>query len=543
MRRHSRVVLAVGLWLLGCGTSTSTPADLGPEQQDLSSETSLVDSLFTDVSEASETSPESDLPGPETIEVLDASDSEERVDVTPTPWTQQATVVVNDLQFIEVEGARFFALGFHASDGLVWDGIAGPGECDKSTLSGYLDINIEKTHAAASAGANLVYLWGYGDRTQELLDVTPRFKGRFHGQYATVMPPEDDVVPIFYNEYGEVDLDGYSPEKAVEMREDMAAFLAREGKYSLESMPNLPPVDQVGHMAWHPTFRMIGNGDGNGEMLTSEEATDLAQTTNMMIGDSYTYVENRFDWSLPGEAIMAIATGQKGDVGEGYDEWLEADDPDHRSYFSSGWDLAHSLVSRRSPGTVVWMWLQGYAFGDGIARDECEDSGPNDSWASGGFPPFDYLVKDAVSVIAAGATGFIYFGFNSTRWDEANRMIGVFKALSHPEVYEPVLLSPRLELGFDTTYLGEEDDSGLGRAHVLVKWHEPTRTAYLIAANPGAHETTIAVPFPWSLSRAERLNWEAPGFEDSQDVSLEDRTLTVTLARDSGTILRVTPLF
>lgn len=467
------------------------------------------------------------------------SDAAEEVIV----WSEERTKTVDDIRFLSVDGRRFFAIGFHTGDGLVWDGVAGPGECDKDTQKGYLDINIEKTHKAAEAGANMVYLWSYKERTKELIDVTPRFKGRFHSQYGTAMPVEDDVVPVFYNAFGESDLDGFDQAEVDKMAADFADFSARAGKYSLENMPNLPPVDKVGHFAWHPTFRMIGTGDGKSEMLTPEQATALAQTTNMMIGDNYTYVENRFDLSIPGEAIMAAATGQKGNKGEGYDYWLSIDDPEHRSYFSGGWDLAHSLVTKGKPDSVVWMWLQGYSFGDSIAAGACEDDGPNDSWAAGGFPTKAYLIKEITSVVAAGATGIVYFGFNNTRWPEADIMISTFKVLASQDVYEPALLSPTLDLGIDTRFLGEAGYNGMGRCHALVKWHAASRTAYVIAANPGARATTLELPFPWSIAKVDLMNWDTAEFEPVQDIEAPGTVLKYTMPLDSGVILKVTPVF
>jgi len=489
-----------------------------------------VSDAVADASRGLETRAEAGADGPET-RVAD-----------PTPWSEEATIVVDDLEFIRVDGQPFFALGFHASSGTLYDGVTGPGECDKETGVGYLDLNMDKTHAAAEAGANMVYLWGYGEDTLELLDVEPRFKGRFHDGYGEALPVEDDVVPVFHNAFGEVELDGYDEAKVLEMEEQFDQFINRTGKYSLESMPNLPPVEQVGHMAWHPTFRMIGTGDGSGEMLTPAQATALAQATNFMIGDTYTYVENRFDWNDPTEAIMAAATGQLGDKGEGYDDWLEADDPEHRGYFSSGFDLTYSLATKRHPGTVVWMWIQGYAFGDSIAKSECENK-PDDSWATGDFPHPEYLRKEIAGMIAAGATGIVFFGFPKIVWDDTEIVLDIFRALSHPDVYEPALLSPRLELGLDTMFMGAEGYDGLGRAHLIVKWHEPSRTAYVIGANPGARETGVEIPFPWSLSKAELLHWDETGFGASDRLQIEDKTLAFTFKKDEGVIMRVTPVF
>ena len=68
------------------------------------------------------------------------ADTDDSASVAPTPYDPAANVVIDDLRFIEVEGERFFALGLHASPGLTYDGVTGPGECDKDAGIGYLDI-------------------------------------------------------------------------------------------------------------------------------------------------------------------------------------------------------------------------------------------------------------------------------------------------------------------------------------------------------------------------------------------------------------------
>lgn len=525
------------LWLaicLGAAAGCGNNGGGGPGED-------LVDGRSTDEGRGLETTVGPDAPGeqsaPEAVTENIGEDWGE-----PLPWSAERTVVVDDRPFVKVAGERFFSIGFHGGSGAVYDGIAGPGECDKATGVGYLDINIEKTHAAAEAGANLIFLWGYDGKSKELLAVEPRFKGRWHGLYSQVLPVEDDVIPVFYNEHGEVDLDGFNPDKVDQMAAEFDQFINRTGKFSPEAMPHLPPVEQVGHMGWHPTFRMIGTGDGKGEMLTSEQADSLAQTMNMMIGDTYTYVENRFDWGDPVEAVMAAATGQKGEKGEGYAQWLEWDDPAHRSMFTSGFDLTHSLVTRGKPGTVVWMWVQGYSFGDSIKKSECQGK-PDDSWATGGFPTPDYLRKEIASMVAAGATGIIFFGFSYVRWPEAEVMLDIFRTLAHPEIYGPALLSPRLELGIDTLFVGDEGYDGRGRAHLAVTWDEQSRRALIVGGNPGARATAVTLPFPWTIAQAELWDWQQLKFVASPDLIVNNRTLDYEFPRDSGQIIRITPLF
>lgn len=473
---------------------------------------------------------------PETLDTFEDTGSME-----PVYWTAEATKTIEFDNFVTVDGKKFFGIGMHASPGRSYDGVTGPGECDRETGRGYVDINIGKTHAGAAAGANFVYLWGYSERTTEMLDVNPRFHGIFHGNYGTLPAPEDDVVPIIYNAFGESDMDGYSEERVAEMSNEFENFINRTGKYSIESMPNLPPVEQIGHMSWHPTFRMRGGGDGKGEVLPDWQVDEFAKTTNMMIGDAYAYVSNRWDTSDPDEALTAIITGQIGDIGEGYDHWLETDDEAHRSYFDSGFTLAESLVRHRNPDAVVWMWLQGYAFGTSIMEAECKGE-YSDSWAAGTFPPLDYLIKETLSVIAAGATGIVFFGYPSTSGPEAEIMHTIFRGLSFPEVYEPALLSPRLDMGVNTTFMGEEGYDGRGRAHLAVKWDEPGRRAFIIGANPGARETTVELEFPWSVAQVELLDWNVPRFRQTERVEIKNRKLVWTFRRDEGMLLRVTPL-
>jgi hypothetical protein len=262
----------------------------------------------------------------------------------------------------------------------------------------------------------------------------------------------------------------------------------------------------------------------------------------MMIGDDYTYVENRYDMNDPWERVIGTIAGQKGPKGEGYEEWIEKDDPEHQSYFTAAWDLAHSLVTKRSPGSVVWLWIQGYSFGDSIAETECK-KGFSDLWATGKFPSKRYLRKEIASMIAAGGTGMIFFGFFNNRMPETEILLSFFRALSSADVYGPALTSPRLDLGFDTTTLGEPGKNGKGRVHVLAKWHDPSKTAYLIGSNPGGKATSISIQFPWSIEKAEILDWDVPEFTVEPAIEINNRTLEWTVPKDEGFIIRITPLF
>jgi len=258
----------------------------------------------------------------------------------------------------------------------------------------------------------------------------------------------------------------------------------------------------------------------------------MARTTNMMIPDTYTYAENHWEEG----SLEALVYQQKGPKGEGYDQWLERDDPDHRHLFSDGWALAHSVATHRLPGAVVWMWLQGFSYTDAIRQTECEGR-KADSWAGGAFPTDAYLIKEITSFIAAGSTGIVVFGYPGLRWPEAERIHALLRALSSPEVYGPALLSPRLDLGQDLTNTGDG-----GRAHLLVKWDDAGRRAFVIGANPGAKATEVAVEFPWTLEKAEVLDWSRAAFDEAGEVRLADKTLRYEIPKDSGFIVRVTPL-
>jgi hypothetical protein len=457
----------------------------------------------------------------------------------PTYWSAEATQVVNDINFVTVDGKPFFGIGFDTHSGQMYDGVSGPGECDEETGAGFVNYQVEKNQAAAAAGANFAYVWSYGNLAETLVAVDPPFKGIWQGAYGTTPAPEHDVIPIIYNAYGEEDMGNPSAENAQRMANEFAQFESRTGMYSSEAMPSLPPYSELPWYSWHPTYRMIGNGKG--EQLDDERATLFAQTTNMMIGDHYTYVENRFDRSTPEGQILAEIYGQKGDVGEGYDEWLEWDDPDHREYFTAAWDLTHSLVTRRNPGAVVWLWLQGYSFGEGLQVSTCIGRS-DDAWASGQFPSDRYLRKEVTSVISAGGTGIVFFGWFMDRWPEANRLVAIFSALAHEDIYGPVLTSPRLDIGVDTAYLGEEGYDGLGRVHAIVKWDEASKTAAIVAANPGGRDSTLELTFPWTLDHADLFNWDTPGFEAAPtDVKLWDKTITYVIPKDTGVIIRLHP--
>lgn len=452
----------------------------------------------------------------------------------PTYWSEEATRTT-DLVFTKVGGKPFFALGIHPSVNGGWDGYSTTCYNDSETglWVGYTNDGYETTKAALEAGANFAFLWGYG-KSEAWGALYHQFYGRWLWHYGTTKPIEQDVIPIIVNEYGEEDMSKDPEATAAAMAQDFEDFKARRGRWSKENAPNLPPFEELPWFAWHPTWRSIGTSDkpgGNGSMLSKEQATAFARATNMMIGDNYTYVCNRH------ESITNPFTGQKGEIGECYDDWLAWADEEHKSYFSAAWDLANSLREKANPDALIWMWIQGYSFGEDYMKDMCT-KGYSDTWALGDFPTPRYLRKEIMSSVAAGATGIIFFGFGDNRPINVQKMLDILRALSFEEVYEPVLTSPRLDLGYDTRFIGEG-----GRVHVIVKWHSNSRTAYVAGANPGPYRTVFHLDFPWTIARVERLHWTVPAFLEEPEVVIEDKRIIWEAPEDDGFILRVTPLF
>ncbi|MBM4388787.1 MAG: hypothetical protein FJ088_13680, partial [Deltaproteobacteria bacterium] len=429
----------------------------------------------------------------------------------PVYWSAELTKVKDDIVFIEVDGKPFFAIGFDTHKRGPWDGVTGPNGCYKDengVIHGQLDNAAEMTQQAVEAGANFAFQWSY---TEEISSTEPRIYGRWTDGWGISMPKENDFIPIMVNGFGESDMDGKPKEKIEQMKKEFEDFKNRTGNWSPEKKPNLPPYEEIPWFAWHPTWRMRGGGDGTGELLTDELAETFAKTTNMMIGDNYTYVCNKHD------SFLNPVTGQCGEKDECYDDWLAKDDECHQSYFSAAWSLAHSIRQKSNPDAVIWMWLQGHAFDDDIGISECWN-GYSTLWAKGPFPAMRYLRKEITSTIAAGGTGIIFFGYLYNRENTAEKLRSLMRTLAHPEVYEPALTSPRLDLGFDLTDIGEG-----GRVHVISKWHDATKTAYIIGANPGAYVTEFTIEFPWTISKAELLDWFAPKFTASGKLGVNGR--------------------
>ena len=465
---------------------------------------------------------------------------------SPTYWTAEATKAVDDLVFVSYNGQKIFGLGIHPALSGGWDGLTGANGCSHVPGAdhwvGTTNDGVQQTHAAADAGANFAYTWDYPrveDSTlaPEYLHVDPPLLGLWHAEYGTLdeqYGPGHEVVPVMACPYGETDMDGFQAANAQKMKDDFEDFKARRGKWSKETLPNLPSFADMPWFCWHPTFRMRGGGDGTGEVFTDEQVEAYAKSTNMVIGDSYSYVCNRWD------GIDAVVQGQKGPMGECYDDWLSRNDPEHRDYFEAGWSLAHSLRKHSNPDAVVWMWMQGHAFDDDIGGSTCWN-GSSSLWARGPFPTLRYLRKEIMSTVAAGGTGFIYFGYGYGRDATASRARSLIAALRWDEVYRPALLSPRLDVGQDLALAGEG-----GRAHLMTKWDADSRTAYLLGANPGALVTPIEVTFPWTVAKVELLDWWTPGWiEDPavHGIRISDRTVGWTAPQDDGFIIRVTPMF
>jgi hypothetical protein len=484
--------------------------------------------------------PAPDHGGEPEVDVIEPGD---QGPVAPTYWTAAATNAVDDQQFITYKGQRIFALGIHPSTSGAWDGLAGPGECVCEPDDGNPDTplpgctgktndGLYSVHQAHAEGANFVYNWGYV-RDREYLNVDPGFLGVWHWSYGDledVYGPGSEPVPAVVCEHGETTLGGFRQSALDGLKADFEDFKARRGRWSRENAPRLPPYDELPWFGWHPTHHVKGGGDGSDDRFTDAEAEAFAKATNFMIADTYSYVCNRWD------DIMAIIMGQHGPRGECYDDWLARDDPLHREYFSASWDVAHSLRRKANPDAVIWMWMQGHGFDDDIGGGACHN-GESNLWAMGPFPSLRYLRKEMMSSIVAGSTGLIFFGYGYNRQPQAAKVRSLIRALAWDEVMGPALLSPRLDVAEDLTFAGEG-----GRAHLMLKWDEESRTAYVLGANPGAHTTPFEVTFPWSLAKVEILDWWTPSWLDQHDIEIADRTLRWVAPQDEGFILRVTPL-
>jgi len=474
-----------------------------------------------------------DAPGDE-----DSASAPPDAGAEPTYWSEAATAVVDDLVFAEHDGQRLFVLGFDAGKGDLWDGATGVRACDRDAGAGYLPFDIEWYDRALAVGANYTFVWGYPGADwpwrEEWLDRISQFYGNWYEGYGRDRPVERDVIPILYNAFGESDFDNDDIEGTIALHEArFEEWRTRTGRYAPEQAPTLPPFEELPWMAWHPTWRSRGGGDGTGEVLTDEQARGLINATNAAIGDNYTYVTNRH------EAIFNPVTGQTGERGEGYDDWVAVADPEHASLFEGAWQVAYALERFGERRLLRWMWIQGYSFGWGVGRDLCEN-GASDAWATGWYPSLPYLRKEVASAIAAGVTGIVYFGYMGAHPVDREKADVVFRALSHPDVYGPALLSPRLELGPREALLHAGEG---GRVHAIAKWDAASRRAFVIGANPGPWQTTVDVTFPWSLAKAEILMWGSGRFVESPRLRLADRTLTFVAPMDEGFVLRVTPRF
>ena len=466
---------------------------------------------------------------------------------SPTYFSQDMIKLKDELVFVKVrdrttdEMVNLFAIGYDSHSNGPWDGVSGRNQCYRDSEGkayGFYDNAEELNLLAAQAGANFVYVWSGEDR----LSTTPKLYGRWLESYNETDEKIWKSIPVIYNGRGEADMDEDKEGAIRELRERFKRFRLRIEEFSLEAQPKLPPYSQMPWFSWHPTWRIGGTGDGKGEMTSPEQADAFAQSTTMMIGDSYTYVENKFD-----EELNPI-TGQKGKKGEDYEYWLSIDDPDHRSYFSAAWDMIYSARSRSlgekaadpSVGSVVWAWMQGYAFDDGIGQSLCF-TGREGSWAKGKFPSKAYLRKEITSTIAAGGTGIIFFGYFYNRFEQAEIVRSFFRALSNKEVYEGALISPELDLGYDTKFMGEAGYDGKGRAHIMVKWHQVAKTVYVIASNPGARPTRFTLKFPFSVERAYLYDWDNALFFETEDLTIEDKEVSYTIPRDDGVIIKILP--
>ncbi len=480
----------------------------------------------------------------------------------PTPFSEASTTTTEAAHYLTVPSlddgrpVRLFALGYDTHDDGPWDGVTGAGGCvrdEAGRWSGLADTARVLNERAVEAGANFAYVWSGRSKIDT---IGGRVYGIWHSRWGERPAPEEDVVPVLLNGAGETDLHpGGRDERIAELERDFSDFRTRTGRFAPEREPRLPPYADFPRFAWHPTWRIEGGGSGREERTTDAQADRLASAATMMIADSYTYVVNRYS------SLVNDFTGQRGEQGEGYEDWLAADDPEHRSYFDPAWRMISASVGRAGQRmadpahpTVVWAWMQGHAFDDDIGRNTCT-SGKSDLWARGPFPSMAYLRKEILSTVAAGGTGIVFFGYMYCRFPEAEKVRSLLRTLAHPEVYGPALLSPSLELGYDARWLGETGYDGRGRVHAKVVWDAEGRRAYVLGANPGARATRFELLLPWSVARVETLEWAepaaAPGAEPrpARFVELEgegapeivDREVRWTAPRDDGFIWRLTP--
>jgi len=456
----------------------------------------------------------------------------------PTPWSAATTdpLIVDDLPFATWKGQRIFALGFDAKKGPTYDGFTTEG-CDEDTGVGYVDDVLRRYDLALEAGANFTYIWGYPSPDwvyyDAWLDRISQLFGKWYEGWSVDRPAARDVMPIVHNEWGESDFDNPDIEGTIAAHQaTFAEWKARTGRFSPEARPNLPPYEELPWIGWHPTWRSRGGGDGTGEVLTDAQAEGLINAANFGFGDNYTYVTNRYP------AVLNGITGQHGEQGEGYDDWLAVADPEHARSFQAAWEVMWAVKRFAQHPMLRWMWIQGYSFGYGLAAGMCQD-GIDDAWATGWYPSLPYLRKEVASAIAAGATGIVYFGYMGAHPMDRDKANTIFRALSHPDVYGPALLSPRLAIAPDEAlaFAGEG-----GRVHAIVKWDADSRRAFVIGANPGPWQTTARFAFPWTLAKAEVLMWGSGRFVESPRLVIEDRTLVLTAPMDEGFVVRVTPL-
>lgn len=474
---------------------------------------------------------------PDVPEDPDIQPTQEIGEPEPTYWSAAATPIADDIAFAEHQGERVFAIGFDGKKGPIWDHVTTEG-CDRDTGVGYADVVIEGYDRALEAGANFVFMWGYPspdwEHYEDWLDRISMMYGKWHGNWSVNPPAERDVIPLFHNGWGESDFDNDHIEDTIAAHEaEMEEWETRTGRYSPENAPNLPPFEDMPWIAWHPTWRSRGGGDGTGEVLTDDQARRLINSANMAIGDNYTYVTNRFP------SALGAFTGQKGEQGEGYDDWIAVADPEHESYYRGAWEVAWALERFAERPILRWMWIQGYSFGAGIAAEECRGE-TTDAWATGWFPSLPYLRKEVMSSLAAGATGIVFFGYQNAHPIDREKVETIFRALSAPEVYGPALLSPRLDIASKEALAASGEG---GRVHALLKWDEETKRAFLLGANPGPWQTTAQWEFPWTLAKAEILMWGSQRFVESPRLTIHDKTLELVAPMDEGFILRVTPLF
>ena len=99
------------------------------------------------------------------------------------PWTDDATRIVNDLVFMQVNGTNFFGIGYDVNATGPWDGVTAPRGCSVNPVTGVLGNASEMSQLAVDAGANFAYVWSYSalgfNNSETVMATNPQIYGRW----------------------------------------------------------------------------------------------------------------------------------------------------------------------------------------------------------------------------------------------------------------------------------------------------------------------------------------------------------------------------